>query len=85
MLPDIAGDLGFELGHGFEHAATDFSAGDGREKPLDGVQPRSGGRREVEGPARMIGEPLHDRGMFVGRVIVEAEFAAVLPLKLANC
>lgn len=37
----------------------------------DGVQPRSGGRREVEGPAWMIGEPLHHSGMFMRRVIVE--------------
>jgi hypothetical protein len=33
--------------------------------------PRTGGRREVEGPARMPGEPGADLGMFVGGAVVE--------------
>jgi len=68
---DVAGDLGFEFGDGSEDATADFPASDGREEALDGVQPRSRGRREVEGPARMIGEPLHDRRVLVRGVIVE--------------
>ncbi len=36
---DVAGDLGFELGHGPEDAASDFSTGDGREDAFDRVQP----------------------------------------------
>ncbi len=71
MFLDVAGNLGFELGHGFEDAAPDFSAGGGREEAFDGVQPRGRGRREVEGPARMIGEPLHDSGALVSGVVIE--------------
>jgi hypothetical protein len=42
-----------------------------REERLDRVQPRAGGRREVEHPARVAGEPGPDVGVFVAGVVVE--------------
>ena len=47
---DVAVDGVFEVGDGFEDAASDFSARDRREESFDRVEPRRRGRREVEGP-----------------------------------
>ena len=47
------------------------AAGQRGEEGLDGVQPGAGGRREVEGPARVPGEPGADLGVLVGGVVVE--------------
>src|SRR3977135_3880686 len=41
------------------------------EKPLDGVEPRARGRREVEGEARVSVEPLTHLWMLMGGVVVE--------------
>ena len=41
------------------------------EEALDGVQPRTGCRREVEGPARVTVEPGTDLLVLVGGVVVE--------------
>src|SRR6187401_3191328 len=41
------------------------------EEPLDGVEPRAGGRREVEGEARVSVEPLTHFRMLVSGVVVE--------------
>ncbi len=68
---DVARDGVFELGNGFEDAASDSSARDRREKPFDGVEPGGGRRGEVEGPSWMRGEPFQDIGMFVRGVIVD--------------
>jgi hypothetical protein len=64
MRLDVARDDVFELGNGFEDAATDSSASDRREKPFDGVEPGGGCWGEVEGPSWMRGEPFQDIGMF---------------------
>ncbi len=61
----------FTISDGFEDAASDFAPRDGREKPFDSVEPRRGGRREVERPSRMTGQPFHDVGMVVRGVIVD--------------
>jgi len=68
---DVACDGVFELGNGFEDAATDSSASDRREKPFDGVEPGGGCWGEVEGPSWMRGEPFQDIGMFGRGVIVD--------------
>ena len=68
---DVAGDFGFEFGDGFEDAASDSPAGDGREEALDGVEPGGRCRREMEDPARMIRQPFPDLGMLVGGVVVD--------------
>ena len=46
-------------------------AGERGEEGLDGIEPGAGGRGEVEGPARVPGEPGADLGMLVGGVVVE--------------
>lgn len=67
---DISADGPFEIGDGFEDAAADFSAGDGREESFDGIEPRRRGRREMAGPSRMVGQPPQDIGMLVRGVVV---------------
>ena len=66
---DISADGPFEIGDGFEDAASDFSAGDGREESFDGIEPRRRGRREMAGPSRMVGQPPQDIGMLVRGVV----------------
>src|SRR5271154_6016721 len=70
MFIDIAADGVLEIGDGCEDAASDAPAGDDGEEAFDGVDPGSGGWGEMEGPARMIGEPLNDLWMFVGGIVV---------------
>ena len=41
------------------------------EEALDSVEPRAGGRREVEGEARVSVEPLPHFRMLVGGVVVD--------------
>ena len=71
MRLDVAVDGVFEIGDGFEHAASDFSARDRREKSFDCVEPRRRSRREVEGPSWMVGEPFHDIWMLVCAVVIQ--------------
>lgn len=71
MFADVAGDGVLEIGHGLEHAASDAPAGDDGEEALDGVDPGCRGRREVEDPSWMIGQPFQHLGMLVGGVVVD--------------
>ena len=58
VLGEVAVDRGLQVDDRAEHAAFEAPAGQGREEePLDGIQPGAGGRREVEGPARVTGQP----------------------------
>src|SRR6056297_3106219 len=41
------------------------------EEPLDGVEPGTGGGREVEGPAGMARKPFADLGVLVSGIIVD--------------
>ncbi len=52
MRLEVAADRVLEIGDGLEDAASDFAPRDGREEPFDGIEPRRGGRREVERPSR---------------------------------
>ena len=52
-------------------AALEAPSGEGGEEALDGVEPGRRGRREVEHPSRMAGEPGLDLGMLVRGVVVE--------------
>jgi len=70
VFADVAADGIFEVGDGFEDAASDLPAGDGREEAFDGIEPGCGGRSEMEDPARVIGKPLPDLGMLMGGVVV---------------
>ena len=55
---------------GSEDTASDRLSGDLGKEALNGVEPRAGSRREVEGPARILCEPGDHLGMLLGRVIV---------------
>ncbi len=67
---DVAFDCVLQIVDGMEGSASDLAACDGGEEPLDGVEPRGRGRREMERPARMIGDPFEDVGLFVGGIVV---------------
>ena len=60
-----------KIDDGMEDAVLEPPAGQLCEEALDGVEPRTRGRREVEGPARVAGEPGVDFVHLVRRVIVE--------------
>ena len=68
---DKAIDGGLEIDNASEDAPFQPLLGKFGEEALDGVKPRAGGRREVEGEARMSIEPLTHLGMLVGSVVVE--------------
>ena len=70
-LGEVAVDGRLEVDDGAEDAALEPSLGQGGEEAFDGIQPGAGGRREVEGPAWMPGEPGPDLRMLVGGVVVE--------------
>ena len=60
-----------EVSTRMEGSASDLAARDGGEEAADGVEPRGRGRREMERPARMIGLPFEDVGLFVSGVVVD--------------
>jgi len=57
VLLDEAVDRGLEIDDRVEHAVFQPSAGELGEEALDSVEPCAGCRDEVEGPARMPGQP----------------------------
>ena len=77
MLFDEAVDGGLESDDGVKHAAFQPSVGQLGEEALDGVQPGTRRRHEVEGPARMPGKPGADLGLFMGGVVVEDDVTAL--------
>jgi hypothetical protein len=54
-----------------EDAALEFSAAQLGEEAVDRVEPRGGGRCEMEGPARVAGEPRSNIEMLVRGIVVE--------------
>ena len=71
MFGEVAVDGGLQVDDGMEAAASDALARERREEILDRVQPGAGGRREMEGPARMPREPRLDLWMLVSGVVVD--------------
>src|SRR4029453_3272774 len=71
VLGEIAVDRGLQAHDRAEYPAPKPSSGERREEGFDRVQPRARGRREVEGPARVRGEPSAHLGMLMRGVIVE--------------
>ena len=71
VLFEEAVDCGLQVGDGPKDAALERALCEGREEALDGVEPGSRCRREVERPSRMTLEPSADVGMLMGGVIVE--------------
>ena len=53
VLAHEAVDRGLEVDDGVEDAALEPSPGEFREEAFDGIEPGTGCRHEVEGPARM--------------------------------
>ena len=68
---DVTGDRRFEVFDRTEDTTFQALPGEPGEEALDGIQPGARGRREVERPARMLGEPSQHLGVFVGGVVVE--------------
>jgi hypothetical protein len=71
VLGEISIDGGLQVGDRTEDAAADTLPGHLREEVLDGIEPGGRGRGEVEGPARMTGQPGQHFGMLVGGIVVE--------------
>ena len=70
-LRDEAVDGGLEIDHTSEDTALEALLGEFGEEPLDCVEPRARGGREVEGEARVPVEPLTHLRMLVDGVVVE--------------
>ena len=70
MLGDVAVDCGLEVDDRVEDAAFEPPAGERGEEGLHRVEPGGRGWGEVEGPARMTGEPGAHFRMLVGGVVV---------------
>jgi hypothetical protein len=66
-------DRGFQFGGRAVAAAADLLFGDVGEEALNLIDPRAGGRREVNMPSRPRSEPLSDRLGLVGGVVVHHE------------
>ena len=71
VLPDEAVDGGLKVDDRVEDAIFQAASGQLGEEALDGIEPRAGCRHEMEGPARMPGQPGTDFRLFVGRIVVE--------------
>ena len=67
---DEALDRRLEILEGIVDAAPETAVGQLPEEALDRVHPGAGGRREVEGPAGMVLQPLRDGRVLVGGVVV---------------
>ena len=70
VVVEIVHDGLLQFAGGFEDAAADALSGDLGKEPLDHVEPRPGGGREVQVEARMPLEPAFYRGGLVGGIIV---------------
>ena len=68
---DEAVDGGLEIVDGSEDAANESPSGELGEESLDRIEPRCGGRSEVEGPAGVSGKPFTHFGMFMGSVVID--------------
>ena len=64
-------DRRLQVGDGAKDTALEPAFGEERKEPLDGVEPGSRCRREVERPSRMTFEPSADVGMLMGGVVVD--------------
>ncbi len=71
VLVEEAVDGGLQIDDRAEDAAFQPPLGELGEEALDGVEPRTRGRREVERPARMAGEPCTHLEVLMGGVVVD--------------
>jgi hypothetical protein len=66
MHPQVVLDRGDQFVDAAEHTAADPLVGQLAEPPLRQVQPRAGGRGEVQVETGMLGQPGFDLGFAVG-------------------
>ena len=71
MLPEVSVDGGLQVDDRPEDAALEALAGEFGEEAFNGIEPGTGFRGEVEGPARVPGEPGVDLGVGVRGVVVD--------------
>src|SRR5260370_18320789 len=79
-----AGDGLLQARDAVEAAAANGLRGDQAEPALDQVEPRGAGRGEVHVQARVRGQPLFDRGMLVGSVVVADQMQLQLGIALGQ-
>src|SRR5258708_40034660 len=71
MFLQVSVNGGLEADNAAEHTAFEPALGENGEKALDGIEPGSGCRGEVEREARMTPQPFDDLRVFAGGVVVE--------------
>ena len=71
VLPEVTVDCGLKVDDRSEDAAPNALAGEFGEEAFDGLEPGAGFRLEVEGPARVPGEPGFDFWVGVRGVVVD--------------
>src|ERR1700687_3192043 len=79
-----AGDGLLQARDAVEAAPANGLRGDQAEPALDQVEPRGAGRGEVQMEARVRGQPLFDRGMLVGSVVVADQMQLQLGIALGQ-
>jgi Transposase len=79
-----AGDGLLQARDAVEAAAANGLRGDQAEPALDQVEPRGAGRGEVQMEARVRDQPLFDRGMLVGSVVVADQMQLQLGIALGQ-
>ena len=82
MFGEEAVDGGLEFDDGMEHAALEASLRQLGEEALDGVEPRTGSRREVEGESLVTVEPSAHLGMLVDGIVVEDDVNGLVRRRL---
>src|SRR6476619_4120250 len=70
-LPGRAVDGDLEIADGAEDAANESPSGELGEESLGRIEPRCGGRSEVEGPAGVSGQAFPHFGLFMGSVVID--------------
>ena len=71
VFADTAVDDGLKVDDGLEDAIFEPAPREFGEETLDGIEPRARGRRELDGPVWMAGEPGADLIPLVRGVVVE--------------
>ena len=68
---DVAGNRAFGVIDRAKDASFEALPSELGEEAFHGIEPGAGGRREVERPSRMFGEPGQHLRMFMGGIVVE--------------
>jgi hypothetical protein len=68
---DVTGNRAFEVVDRAKDAPFEALPSELGEEAFHGIEPGAGGRREVERPSRMLGEPGQHLRMFMGGIVIE--------------